>query len=54
MSITKNSDCYDEKYVKIKFNLDSKLPLNKAMEIPTMIIVVRFSMKITNITHKFF
>ena len=28
-SITKNSDDYDEKYNKIKFNLDDKLPLNK-------------------------
>ena len=52
--ITKNSDDYDEKYVKIKFDLDGKLPLNKAVEIPTMTIVVRFFMKITNIIHKFF
>ena len=28
-SITKNSDDYDEKYIKIKFNLDDNLPLNK-------------------------
>ena len=28
-SITKNSDNYDEKYVKIKFNSDDELPLNK-------------------------
>ena len=40
-SITKNSDDYDEKYVKIKFNLDYKLPLNKTIESPCMIIVVR-------------
>ena len=40
-SITKNSDDYDEKYVKIKFNLDDELPLNKTIEIPTMIIAVR-------------
>ena len=39
-SITKNSDGYDEKYVKIKFNLDDELPLNKMIEIPTMTIVV--------------
>ena len=32
-SITKNSDDYDEKYMKIKFNLDDKLPLNKTIEI---------------------
>ena len=28
-SITKNSDDYDEKYMKINFNLDDKLPLSK-------------------------
>ena len=28
-SITKNSDDYDEKYIKIKFNLDDNLLLNK-------------------------
>ena len=39
--ITKNSDGYDEKYMKIKFNSDDKLPLNKTVEIPTMTIVVR-------------
>ena len=26
---TKNSDDYDEKYMKIKFNSDDELPLNK-------------------------
>ena len=40
-SITKNSYDYDESYMKIKFNLDDELPLNKMMEIPTIIIVVR-------------
>ena len=39
--ITKTSDDYDEKYMKIKFNLDDKVPLNKTIEIPTMTIVVR-------------
>ena len=42
-SITKNSDDYDEKYIKIKFNSDDKLSLNKMIEIPSMIIVVRAS-----------
>ena len=28
-SITKSSDDYDEKYMKIKFNSDDELPLNK-------------------------
>ena len=32
---------YDEKYIKIKFNLDDQLPLNKMIEITSMIIVVR-------------
>ena len=31
--ITKNSDHYDEKYVKIKFNLDDDCPLNKTLKI---------------------
>ena len=40
-SMTKNSDnYYDEKYMKIKFNLDDELPLNKMMETPSTIIVV--------------
>ena len=38
--ITKNSDDYDEKCMKIKFNSDDKLPLNKTIEIPSMITVV--------------
>ena len=37
----KNSDDYDEKHMKIKFNSDDKLPLNKTIEIPSMLIVVR-------------
>ena len=40
-SITKNSIDLDEKYMKIKFNLDDELPLNKKIEIPSMTIVVR-------------
>ena len=39
--ITKNSDDYDEKYMKIKFYSDDELPLNKTIEIRSMIIVVR-------------
>ena len=31
----------DEKYMKIKFNSDDELPLNKTKEIPTIAIVVR-------------
>ena len=40
-SVTKNSDDYDEKYMKIKFNSDDELPLNKVIEIPTITIVLR-------------
>ena len=29
MKITKNSNDYDEKYMKIKFNSDDELPLNQ-------------------------
>ena len=39
--ITENSDDYDGKYMKIKFNSDDELPLNKTIEIRTMTIVVR-------------
>ena len=40
-SITKNSDDYTEKCMNIKFYLDVKLPLNKTIEICSMIIVAR-------------
>ena len=39
--ITKNSDNYDEKYMKIKYDSDDELPLNKTFEIHSMIIVIR-------------
>ena len=39
-SITKNSDDYDEKHMKIKFNSDDELPLNKTIEIPSIIIII--------------
>ena len=39
--ITKNSNDYDKKYMKIKFNLDGELLLNKTIGIPSMVIVVR-------------
>ena len=53
-SITKNLDDYDEKYMKINFNLDGELPLNKMIEITTRAIVVWDTfLKITNIIHNF-
>ena len=53
-SVTKNPDDLVEKYMKIKFNSDDELHLNKTIEILSMIIVVRavFYEK-TNIIHKF-
>ena len=40
-SITINSDECDEKYMTMKFESDYELPLNKTIEIPSKIIVVR-------------
>ena len=54
-SMIKNSDDYDKKYMRIKFDLDDDLPLNEIIEIHNMTIVVKgFFMKITNIIHNFF
>ena len=39
-SITRNSDDYDEKYIKIKFNSDNELPLNKTIKIRSMVIAI--------------
>ena len=38
---TKNPDDYDEKYMKIKFNSEDELPLNRTTEIHSMVIAVR-------------
>ena len=32
MSVSKNLDVYDEKFVKIKYNMDYELLLNKTIE----------------------
>ena len=48
-SITNNSDNFDEKYMKIKFDTDDYLPLKKALELYNMF----FMMAPTNI-NKFF
>ena len=40
-SVTESSDDYDGKNMKIKFNSDHELPLNKTVEIPTITVVVR-------------
>ena len=41
-SITNNSGDYDEKYMKITFNSDDNLPLNKRLKLHHLVIVVRF------------
>ena len=46
--MTKNCDTYDEKHMKIKFILDEELPLNKTIEISSMIIVVRAVFHVNN------
>ena len=52
-SITKNSDDYDEKYMMSSSSSDDVLPLNKAIEIPSLKIVVTATfLEITNIIHK--
>ena len=40
-SITNRSDNYNEKYMKIKFNLDDGLPLKEMLEFYNMVIAVR-------------
>ena len=40
-SKTDNSDDYDEKYIKTKFNFDDDLPVNKTLELCNIIIVIR-------------
>ena len=51
-SITKHSDDYDEKYMKIKFNSDDEFPLNKTTNKLTIVSEL-FFMKITNIIRNF-
>ena len=41
IKIKADLDNYDGKYLKIKFDSDDNLPLNKTIEIPTITIVVR-------------
>ena len=39
--VTKKLDDYDEKYMKIKFETNDNLPLNKIVKIPIITIVVK-------------
>ena len=50
-SVTKKSDYYDEKYIKIKFDTDDKLSLNKTIKIPIIIIVIRAVFHENNINY---
>ena len=40
-SVSKKSEDYEEKYMRIKFNTDDKLPLNKTIKLPIITTVVR-------------
>ena len=40
-TVTNKSDDYDEKYIKLSFNLDDVLPLKKMLELFNMIIDVK-------------
>ena len=40
-SVSKKSNDYDEKYMRIIFATDDKLPLNKTIKIPIVTIVTR-------------
>ena len=53
-SITNNSENYDEKYMKIKFNSDDDLPVNEMLEFCNIMLSDLFFMKTTNISPKFF
>ena len=53
-SITNNSDNYDQNYIKIKFNSDDDLPLNKTLELHNSVIFVRSVFHVEKIiTYKF-
>ena len=47
-SITKSTNDYFEEYMKIKFNSNDELPLNKMIEIHSIIIVFRAVIQETN------
>ena len=53
-SITKNSDDYDEKYRKIRFDSDDDLPVNETIKIHNVTMLLeQLFMEITNIIQKF-
>ena len=45
---------YDDNYMKIKFNTDANIPLNKIIYFPTITIIIRsVTQKMVNIIHNF-
>ena len=40
-NISDEPDNYDEKYIKIRFNLNDNLPLNKILKLQNLTIIVR-------------
>ena len=51
-----NDECdYEKDYMKIKFNSDDNLPLNKPLKFHNMTITIRsIFKKMVNFTHKIF
>ena len=47
-SANNNSDNYDEKYIKSKFNSDDNLPLKKTLELYNMIIILKYVFQESN------
>ena len=47
-SITKSTNDYFEEYMRIKFNSNDELPLNKMIEIHSIIIVFRAAIQENN------
>ena len=46
---------YEKVYIKIKFNSDNKLPLNKPLRLDNMTIIIGvFLERVVNFTHNFF
>ena len=53
--INSNDSDYEKDYMKIKFNLDDDLPLNKSLRFTLMTITIDvFLKKIVNYIHKYF
>lgn len=53
-STSNNSDSYDERYMKIRFNSDDDLPINKTLRFYDKTILVRTIYHEGNIVNTFF